>query len=112
VADYADAEPGQPRMNADEQTDSAGLEPGPCQTGAVAANDVRWNDERIDDARAADSRSCICSILHIPPPSEKWPNFTILNSLFTISVFYPPLLPGRVANKVEAKVEVKVQVEV
>jgi hypothetical protein len=52
------------------------------------------------------------TIAYIPRPAEKCPNFPILNSLFTISAFYPPLLspllPTRLSNKVEAKVEVEV----
>jgi hypothetical protein len=31
-------------------------------------------------------------MVHIPRRAEKRPNFPILNSLFTISILYPPLL--------------------
>jgi hypothetical protein len=54
----------------------------------------------------------MCVIAHIPRPAEKCPNFSILNSLFTISVFHPPLLSPLLSTRLSNEVEVKVEAEV
>ena len=75
------------------------------------------NGERRVGAGTADGLRLILglrmyTIAHILPSSGTCPNFTILNSLFTIPVFNPPLLSPllstRLPNQVEAKVEVEV----
>jgi len=52
------------------------------------------------------------TIAYIPRPAEKCPKFPILNSLFTIPAFYPPLPPGQQSKRTLNEVEVKVEVEV
>jgi hypothetical protein len=55
------------------------------------------------------SKSRICIILHILPVSGIWPNYCILNSLFTIAAETPPMPPPWLGH---GQVEVEVAVEV
>ena len=68
--------------------------------------------KRESEVRGSFSGLRICSIVHIPRHSEKCPNFRILNSLFTISVLYPPLPSPWLSTGLSNEVEVKVEVEV
>jgi len=51
----------------------------------------------------------VCSILHTPRPAERYPNFSILNSLFAIPAFYPPLPPRQQSKRTSTEVEVQVE---
>jgi hypothetical protein len=52
------------------------------------------------------------TIVYIPSPAAKCPNFSILNSLFTISALLPPLLSPLLSTRLSNEVEVRVEVEV